>query len=525
MSGRVPYAVVRVADGTVTEVNDAAVRLLGVDETAVGERVASVFPDSVAATLPGVFADGDPTDRHGFEEYYPELDRWLAVTVVPGDPTTVYADDVTDRVDAEREVESLRAELDRVSLVTELLSDVLVELVDASDRTEVAETICETLGRREAFEFAWLGEREPGSEQLQVRASAGETGDTFAAIREELADTPERAAVERGSARVIEPIAECADVPAPIRQAAFADGVQSAVAVPLTYGDTVYGVVGVYAAGMDRFSERARETFETLGSMAGFAINAARNQNLLFADTITELTFEVTDPTAPLVATAGETGATITVEGTVPQDRDRLVCYLSADESGVGDALAGRDGVETVRVVADHEEHHRLEVVLGEGTPLGTVARLGASVGGATYEPRGSAGTDGSVRDGGTGVGRIRAELPSGEEVRQVADTIRRQFEADTVAKVQRDRSVTTAPQLREELSDALTDRQETALRTAYLAGYFESPRDSTAEEVGEALGITGSTLLHHLRTGQRKLLDAYFETDAEDPTTGFEPL
>ena len=83
------------------------------------------------------------------------------------------------------------------------------------------------------------------------------------------------------------------------------------------------------------------------------------------------------------------------------------------------------------------------------------------------------------------------------------------------MSKVQPDRSVPTAHDLRSELGGELTDRQKTALRTAYLAGYFESPRDSTAEEVGEALDITGSTLLHHLRTGQRKLLDTYF--DGED--------
>ena len=42
-------------------------------------------------------------------------------------------------------------------------------------------------------------------------------------------------------------------------------------------------------------------------------------------------------------------------------------------------------------------------------------------------------------------------------------------------------------------------------LRTAYLADYFESPWRSTAEEVASALDITGSTLLYHLRAGQRK--------------------
>lgn len=499
-----PYGVVVVSDGTVRAINDAAAALFGVDgDTAVGASVDEVAPVSVESTLPAAFAGGDPETAREFEEYYPELERWLSVDVVPTDDACeVYVDDVTDRVTAERETDRLRAELDDVVGVTDLLSAVLVELVDATDREAVAETIVRTLGEREEYEFAWLGEREPGGDRLRVRAAAGDTGSVFERVEDHLDEVPERTAVERDEAQVIQPITESDAVPAPVRQAAFADGVQSFVAVPLTYGGTAYGVVGVYAAGKDAFSERAREAFETLGSMAGFAVNAARNQNLLFADTITEFTVDVTDETAPLVGLAREFDATFDVDGTVPQGRDRVVAYLTTEgpsATAVADTLAAHEDIHDVRVVTDTETTARLEVTLGEGTPLQTVATLGASVGRATYTE---------------GRGRIGVELPSGEEVRQVGEALRRQFDADTVSKVQRDRSVTTAGDMRSELGSELTERQETALRTAYLAGYFESPRDSTAEEVGEALGITGSTLLHHLRTGQRKLLDTYFDTE-----------
>lgn len=513
-----PVGLVRVTDGTVQTANDAAADLLGTERAALaGTEATEAFPTSVEATLSRLFLDGEPTERREFEEYYPDVDRWLAVTVAPGESVTdVYLRDVTDRVMAKRRVTELEGELDRLSIITDLLSDVLVGIVDASDREEIAETICERLGGTDLYEFAWLAEREPGGDGLRVRAAAGATGETFERVKDHLAETPERAAAESGEVRVVQPVADDPDVPAAIRQAAFADGIQSALAVPLTYGDTTYGVVGVYAASQDAFSERARESFTTLGSMAGFAVNAARNRNLLFADTVTELTFDVTDRDAPFVSASATLETTIAVEGTVPQDQDRVLCYVTADESdgeAAADQLRTEDGVETVRVVADHDEETRLEVVVSEGTPLRTVSALGVTVGGATYED---------------GRGRITAELPSGEEVRRVAEAIRRRFEADTVAKVERDRSVTTAGELREELSDRLTDRQETALRTAFLAGYFESPRDSTAEEVGDALDITGSTLLHHLRAGQRKLLDSFLDADRDralDSSTGFDPL
>jgi hypothetical protein len=472
-----PYGVVVVDDGVVRGINDAAATLLEADtDAAVGADVESVAPVSVESTLPALFAEGDPTDRHEFEEYYPELERWLSVTAVPTDDgVEVYLDDVTDRVTAQRETDQLQTELSDVVGVTDLLSAVLEDLVDAADHEAVTETIVRTLGERDEYEFAWLGERQPGTDRLRVSAVAGDTGDLFDRVGDHLDEAPERTALARDEAQVIQPITESEAVPAAVRQAAFADGVQSFVAVPLTYGGTTYGVVGVYAAGKETFSERAREAFETLGTMAGFAINATRNQNLLFADTITEFTVDVTEPDAPLVALSREVDATFEIAGTVPQGQDRVVAYLAAEAS-----LTDHDAVHDVRVVSETETATRLEVTLGEASALQTVTTLGASVGRASFED---------------GRGRIGVELPSGEEVRQVGEALRRQFDADTVSKVQRDRSVTTADDLRSELGGELTERQETALRTAYLAGYFESPRDSTAE--------------------QRKLLDTYF--DGED--------
>jgi predicted DNA binding protein len=94
-----------------------------------------------------------------------------------------------------------------------------------------------------------------------------------------------------------------------------------------------------------------------------------------------------------------------------------------------------------------------------------------------------------------------------------------REFDASVRSKRSRDRSVTTARSFRDELEEELTDRQQTALRTAYFANYFESPRGSSAAEVAESLDIADSTLLYHLRAGQRALLDAFFDTDTIDRT------
>jgi hypothetical protein len=48
----------------------------------------------------------------------------------------------------------------------------------------------------------------------------------------------------------------------------------------------------------------------------------------------------------------------------------------------------------------------------------------------------------------------------------------------------------------------------------AYHGGYFESPRDSTAEELAAGLGISSPTLHYHLRAAQWKLVDAFLDED-----------
>ncbi|MFB6353162.1 MAG: helix-turn-helix domain-containing protein [Halobacteriales archaeon] len=56
-----------------------------------------------------------------------------------------------------------------------------------------------------------------------------------------------------------------------------------------------------------------------------------------------------------------------------------------------------------------------------------------------------------------------------------------------------------------------LTPAQAEALRTAHEAGYFSVPRETTAAEVADELGISKSAFLERLRRGQAALLDQVF--------------
>jgi predicted DNA binding protein len=547
-----PVGVLEVTgDGRISAVDDTAAGLVDGLADAAGSRIGDAFPRSVENSVPGAFAGEGAVEERSVEEYYPDLDRWLSVTITTRDggdaddgatdvdgeeppAATVFLEDVTERRRYEQTVERFRTERARTAVIDGLLSDVLAELVGADSRDEIAETVCSRLGETDLYEFAWVGERAVDGDGVAVRAAAGATGETFDAVRETLDSsrpTAEERAMQTGDLQVVSPLADDPAAPEPVRRAGFADGVQSLLAIPLAHGSTVHGVVGVYAAGSDAFGDRERASFRTLGEVAGFAVTAVRNRSLLLSDAVTEVTFEVEGSTA-LADVSTALDARVTLDGTVPQGDGALLCYVSVDGSGDVDELAASDnddddteavdgddaddavrsvpGVDAARVVRSAESSGDSDGGGGGGTALelevgGDSALLAAENAGGTVQRAEFA----------SGRGRFVVDLPPDGDARRMVGAVCREFDADVAAKRDRERSPSRGREFRNELGDELTDRQQTVLRTAYLAGYFESPRGSTAEEVASSLDITGSTLLHHLRASQRKLLDAFFEGDA----------
>ncbi|WP_169051783.1 helix-turn-helix domain-containing protein [Halorhabdus amylolytica] len=57
-----------------------------------------------------------------------------------------------------------------------------------------------------------------------------------------------------------------------------------------------------------------------------------------------------------------------------------------------------------------------------------------------------------------------------------------------------------------------LTTRQREVLETAYEMGYFEYPRNASAEVIADELGVATPTFTEHLAAAQRKLLERLLE-------------
>jgi len=114
-----------------------------------------------------------------------------------------------------------------------------------------------------------------------------------------------------------------------------------------------------------------------------------------------------------------------------------------------------------------------------------------------------------------SGIGHIVAEVPGHINVRQVVERFRDSHprsevlacrESDEPIPIRTERGVHAT------LANQLTDKQLEVLRTAYQNGYFSWPRQNTAEECANSLGITQPTFSQHIRIAQKKILDGLFE-------------
>jgi hypothetical protein len=252
------------------------------------------------------------------------------------------------------------------------------------------------------------------------------------AVGGETVTTPEERAVETGQLQVVQPLTDSSAAPEAVRTAGFADGVQSALNIPVVYGSNVHGVVGVYAGGTEAFSQREQASFETLGEVAGFAITAVRNRNLLLSDSIAEITFELgEDPV--LVGLSRSLGSPLRLVGMVPQADDVLLCFVSVEGGGI-DRLdretAGIEAIERARVITESDSGGTAELTIHGSTPLLAISSLGGTVRRASF---------------GDGTGRLVVDLPPDGDVHRIVDTIGREYDAEFVAKEERERSVTTA--------------------------------------------------------------------------------
>lgn len=451
-----------------------------------------------------------PLDNHGvFAAGTPSTGETSDVRV---DLLEILAENATAAVErakreqsiAERDerLERTNERLSNLENVTQLLWEVDRALIRSTQRSEIEYAVCEKLTDIDGYRFAWFGERDPATGRLTVRASSGADStyldQLLASDGDDGARSPARRAVRSGDTVFAEDIlAEPSD--AAWRQAALNAGHRAVASIPVQFRGVAYGLLEIYTDHPRAFSEEERSVLRELGEVIGNAFNAIERKEALLADTAAELTFRTTTADALAARVADELDTRLTVESLLPRADDTWLVYVTihdADPERVAAAVSQRQTVERVEHVDSPADGHAFELVLSSLQSLDFVAENGGSVVSIEATPDAT---------------ELTVEVPESVDVRAFVEAYQRRYrEVELVSR----RPVADAADRPStaDLASELTDRQRDALAAAVEAGYFEWPRDRTAEEIAESLGVTPPTFHRHLRVALRKVVSGLFE-------------
>ncbi|GAB3663979.1 hypothetical protein GCM10028856_02380 [Halopiger thermotolerans] len=490
--------------------NTAELYTVSSDEL-IGRTLEEAFPDDTVEKLRACMDRAFETEEIQSVEYAAETTdglRRFEGRVVPideridGQRAVVWlARDITERARRERELRSQQARLERLNRINAVVRDAIETLVQAPTRDAIERQVCEQLVDSELYCGALIVERA-ADDTLSYRVGAGDA--TTYMERSRAVDADEHCSVARaaetGDTQITDRILETEPLPDELQAAAREDDVRAAIAVPITYEDATYGVLSVLASRTDAFSDSEAAAFELLGETIGFTIMAVKNRRLLLADTVVELEFRIDGGETVSFDLSERYDCTCSLEwvGTSSQGKTfQFVTVDGLDGETVLDEARAHDSVEECRLIHDGVNQCTIEMRLAE-SGVRTLANHGATI------------RDVAVNDG---VGTCLVEVPQDADVREIADALSVIYEnTELVARREVDRPVRTAAERRNRILDELTDRQLTTLRVAYYAGFFDWPRESTGEEIAEAMDVTPPTMHQHLRKGMKTILGEFFE-------------
>lgn len=500
-------------DGTFLQWNNRVPRVTGYSDAAIAEMnpmdfIAPEDVGDVADAIDRVIEEGEAQVDANFltadGEHIPYDFTGSLLYETPNEPLAIcgIGRDIAERKQREQALEQQANRLETLNHINAVIRDVNEALVRASSREEIEQAVCEHFVGDTPYQFAWVGDFDIRSEDVEPRAWAG-IEDGY--LDERLSSEPREreitaaTAIQGGSMIVAQNIADDSEYN-PWREAALDRGYRSAAAIPLTYREISYGVLCVYAPRPNAFDETERAVLSELGETIAYAISAAEQRRALISDTVVEL--ELTLTAGPFfVDASAELDCGLSLEGITENSDGELAEFLTAQgaDSAAIVSLAEDYGGEAT-VMTEYDKTSVLRVT----TPESSVAALVADRGGV-------------LRDASAvnGIGEVRVELPQDGDVRSFVVGLREAYpDIEVRAQRERDRMSTRGLEFRESFDEALTDRQREVLETAYLAGYFDWPRGSTAEEIAESIGISAPTFHEHIRRIQQKLLTTFFETN-----------
>ncbi|MBV0901000.1 bacterio-opsin activator domain-containing protein [Haloarcula salina] len=499
-------------------VPEALDRIVDDADSLLGKTLHDVLPDATADSLLSTVRDAISTDSFQSVEYRldaPAGELWFEARVAPldggkYDPDTaiVVARDITEYKERQAALERQRDELEQLQRLNVLGREIMKALQGATTREAIEAAVCDHLTRSDLYRSVWVATRESES-TVEPVAAAGVPGDSLETVspHEHRLATD---ALATDEVVVVDDLTAVAQRSSVETDAPLVRDHSSVAAVPLTTGETTFGALLVYAPVGDAIGEREAEILGDLGQVIALAIQRVNSQRSLLSATAIELEFRITDSDSIYADVSAEFDCVLALERRVPTSDGTRLNYVrvhDADPVAVCRALAASGEVDACAVVqeATTDRSALLEVTFDaiDASPLDVLSDYGSAVTRAVAE---------------SGDLLFSAELAPETDVRAVVEAIREiEPTVELRSKQYLDQPVTTVSDFQTQVRERLTPKQATALQTAYARGYYDWPRESSAEELAETLGISAPTLHYRLRKAHDTVMASLFERDDGD--------
>jgi|GEM_PF-2226711 len=373
-------------------------------------------------------------------------------------------------------------------------------LVGSSTREAIERRFCDRIVEHKPYVYSWIGGPETdGVDGAVVRASSDDSEEYPSSVWS-ASDADEHPCPSLRAARSQEPVfvSDIRDAAGDWTDAAKGRGFVSTAAVPILHEDVMYGVFSVYADRPGFFDGVEGDVLVSVVDSLAYSVSTVSKETAILSDTTTEarINLDGADSHLEPVFADPDTGADVEVKGTVPTEEGVLQFVdVTGGSSELEDELASR--IDDIEIMSDDEDIRSYQLRLSTQTPESYLLSLGVVV------------RSTEVRHNGTS---IHVEVPPDIDIGDVVDKLENRFGSATVVMCRGPPTNRERFGRRLELdADSLTDKQMKALKTAYYLGYFEQPKENSAGEIADALGVSRSTFLQHLRTAQRKAFGGLF--------------
>ncbi len=374
-----------------------------------------------------------------------------------------------------------RAELERVlERVEGLVQDVTADVAGAASRSDLEASVCDRIAAEGVYTGAWIGERDPATNAIKVRASA----DTQPP--ELRADDDHPAAVAIREQRVA---------------VAFEER-EGWAAFPLSYNNVDYGVLVVCATDEKAVDEREQVVLSALARAVASGINARETSRILATDSVVAVELDLVDEGFGPARLSKLTNSTLEYRRSVHRTDDETASLFSVTGTTVEALTEAADKIAgvTLHPIVDHESGSLIELRTEEPGIVEWLSDRGAVTQSITAKD---------------GHARLTIEMPESANVRSVVEAVEERYPGtDVVSFRHRERTNETRQEFAARIDEELTDRQLAALQRAYLGGYFEWPRPTTGEELASSMDVSRPTFHEHLRAAEGKLCQAFFERE-----------